>query len=306
MVDKISTEVNIKILDYIFTIENPDRNNIEYNKSSYNNNGLTTDLLNDINNKLVSVYHVKGSINNINDLENLTNCAIGDVYNDKSTGNNYVYVETGGDIYDGAWDQLGTIVDLSEYYTKDEIDKIKLYIDSSISIINTSIDLINSSIKLIDSSKVDSENGTANNLSIVFIDNENNTIYPGGLYLRATDEKTNGVLVGIIDFNYGTQTIVNFGLIGTSAKQTFGYTFSKGEYEYGEPIYYNVLFPMETNGTLALTSDIPTIDTSLSSTSTNPIANNVVKSALGTKLQCAAVEDTTDYGDITSLMMNRL
>lgn len=80
---------------------------------------------------VASVYKVKGSVATVNDLptENLT---VGDVYNVQAAfndggvkypkGTNVVYVKEGGDYGSGKWDPLGGTIDMSEYYTKTEVD----------------------------------------------------------------------------------------------------------------------------------------------------------------------------------------
>lgn len=51
---------------------------------------------------------------------------------------------------------------------------------------------------------------------------------------------------------------------------------------------YKITVPKKANGTLALTSDIPTTDTSLDSSSSNPIANSAVKTALDGKVDASS------------------
>lgn len=56
---------------------------------------------------LTDVYEFKGSVDTIEDLQDKEDGAkVGDVYNVKSTGMNYGYVESGGD-YNEHWDALG-------------------------------------------------------------------------------------------------------------------------------------------------------------------------------------------------------
>ena len=71
----------------------------------------------EINQKLFGIYTVKGSLANFEILETIENAQIGDVYNLLDTGANYVYTENG-------WDKLSETIDFSNYYTKEEIDKI--------------------------------------------------------------------------------------------------------------------------------------------------------------------------------------
>ena len=75
------------------------------------------DYKKEVNQKLGSVYTVKGSVANIEALEAIQSKIVGDVYNLLDTGANYVYTEDG-------WDKLSETIDLSNYYTKEEIDNM--------------------------------------------------------------------------------------------------------------------------------------------------------------------------------------
>lgn len=67
-----------------------------------------------VDSMVTAVYRVKGSVANKEALPTEDN-VVGDVYNASDTGNNFVYTEEG-------WDQLSGTVDLSNYYTRGEID----------------------------------------------------------------------------------------------------------------------------------------------------------------------------------------
>lgn len=69
----------------------------------------------EVNQKIASVYTVKGSVASYSILLSLIGCKVGDVYNVLDTGANYVYTNDG-------WDKLSETVDLSNYYTKNEVD----------------------------------------------------------------------------------------------------------------------------------------------------------------------------------------
>lgn len=69
----------------------------------------------EIDNKLTSAMHYKGSVANVADLPS-TNNAVGDFYNVTATGENYAW--TGS-----AWDVTGSIVDLAAI-TNGEIDTV--------------------------------------------------------------------------------------------------------------------------------------------------------------------------------------
>ena len=65
--------------------------------------------------EISSVYRIKGSKANFNEINNLTTKEKGDVYNAQDTGMNYVW--TGDE-----WDALGSTIDLTNYYTKTKAD----------------------------------------------------------------------------------------------------------------------------------------------------------------------------------------
>lgn len=91
------------------------------------------DKFNQIDNLLVGIYHIRGSVESFNDLPK--NAAIGDVYNIKTAGgedihgqnikagDNVVYVDAYNEDPAG-WDVLSGVVDLSAYYTSKQIDNI--------------------------------------------------------------------------------------------------------------------------------------------------------------------------------------
>ena len=73
----------------------------------------------EIDEKVASVYRVKGSVENYDSLPIPTEdsdiqLTIGDVYNVLNTGANYVWTENG-------WDKLSETLDLSPYATKEEL-----------------------------------------------------------------------------------------------------------------------------------------------------------------------------------------
>ena len=72
----------------------------------------------EIDSKISSIYKYQGSVANKESLptENLT---VGDVYNLEDTGMNVAYTGEG-------WDDLGSSVDLTSYYTKTEVDNLSL------------------------------------------------------------------------------------------------------------------------------------------------------------------------------------
>ena len=62
------------------------------------------------------IFRVKGSVATYADLPS-SGQAIGDVYNVLDTGSNYCWTEDG-------WDKLSETIDLSNYYTKEEVDEL--------------------------------------------------------------------------------------------------------------------------------------------------------------------------------------
>lgn len=76
---------------------------------------LKEELTEYIDTKTSSLYKMCGSVATVNDLP--TDANVGDVYNVLEDGHNYVW--TGKE-----WDRLAGTVDLSDYYTKSEVDSL--------------------------------------------------------------------------------------------------------------------------------------------------------------------------------------
>ena len=70
----------------------------------------------EVNSKIASVYHVKGSVANYDSLP-MYNRSVGDVWNLLDTGANYVWTESG-------WDKLSETIDLSGFAQKSEIPTV--------------------------------------------------------------------------------------------------------------------------------------------------------------------------------------
>mgnify|MGYP005796716143 CR=1 FL=1 len=85
--------------------------------NEYVKNSIFESYKEEINQKLGSVYTVKGSVANYEALMDIENKNVGDVYNLLDTGANYVYTDSG-------WDKLSETIDFSNYYTKEEIDEM--------------------------------------------------------------------------------------------------------------------------------------------------------------------------------------
>ena len=75
------------------------------------------DYQKEVNQKLGSVYTVKGSVANYEALMAIVSKQIGDVYNLLDTGANYVYTENG-------WDKLSETIDLTNYIEKESFEEL--------------------------------------------------------------------------------------------------------------------------------------------------------------------------------------
>lgn len=77
----------------------------------------------EVDNKIGSAIHYKGSVATHADLPT-TGQQVGDMWNVKATGKNYVWAENPEmkDPQEPGWDDISTSVDLSNYYTKSETD----------------------------------------------------------------------------------------------------------------------------------------------------------------------------------------
>lgn len=112
VVDALTTDVNknkndiIEINDVVSGITD-----------NYVKAGEFEEYKTEVNQRIASVYTVKGSVASYTALENITSKKVGDVYNVLTTGANYVWTDEG-------WDKLSETIDMSNYYTKEEIDKM--------------------------------------------------------------------------------------------------------------------------------------------------------------------------------------
>ena len=70
-------------------------------------NYATNDDLVDLRNSVTGVYHFRGSVANLEELQAIENPQAGDVYNIEDTGMNAAWT---GDV----WDEFGTVVDLTD------------------------------------------------------------------------------------------------------------------------------------------------------------------------------------------------
>lgn len=73
---------------------------------------LLVDLIEFIQTGMSSVFHYKGSVATYADLQNVSNPAVGDVYNVQADGMDYAWDGT-------AWDNLGSIITIATEITSD-------------------------------------------------------------------------------------------------------------------------------------------------------------------------------------------
>ena len=99
--------------------------------------------LDEIREELTTVYQYKGSVASIENLP--TNAELGDVYNVESTGMNYAWAGS-------SWDNLGSIINLSGYTTKDEFGAYQLNVAANINSLNSKVSSNISSIASINNS----------------------------------------------------------------------------------------------------------------------------------------------------------
>lgn len=96
-------------------------------KSDIEDNYANKSYVNNLVNKASSLYHLKGSITDLTELDNIQNPKVGDTYILTNTGINIVW--TGS-----KWEQFNLVIDLSEYIEFEDIQSIT--IDELDSIIN--------------------------------------------------------------------------------------------------------------------------------------------------------------------------
>lgn len=91
-------------------------NNAVANLENYDDTELRG-LIDNIEAKTSGLYHFKGSVANLAELEAIVNPEVGDTYNLADTGMNAAWTGT-------EWDQFGSITDLSEYLKNEDIQSI--------------------------------------------------------------------------------------------------------------------------------------------------------------------------------------
>lgn len=91
-------------------------NNAISNFENYDDSELR-DLIDNLEAKTSGLYHFKGSVANLTELEAIENPEVGDTYNLADTGMNAAWTGT-------EWDQFGSIADLSEYAKLDDVQAI--------------------------------------------------------------------------------------------------------------------------------------------------------------------------------------
>lgn len=84
----------------------------------------------EIDSMISTVFVYKGTVATIGDLNSIENPKVGDCWNVEADGNNYAW--NGSE-----WDKLSGTVDLSDYYTKSQVDSIKSALELQIQAIET-------------------------------------------------------------------------------------------------------------------------------------------------------------------------
>lgn len=79
----------------------------------------TNEALDELRNSVQGVYHFRGSVDNLTELQAIQDPAEGDVYNIRDTGMNAAWT---GEV----WDDFGSIADLSDYMTFDDVQPIAI------------------------------------------------------------------------------------------------------------------------------------------------------------------------------------
>lgn len=241
---------------------------------------------------ITSAYRYKGTVGNYSDLP--TTHKVGDVYNIKNadTDNN---IKAGDNVvWNGTeWDNLSGVVDLSAYLTKAESDSkyIPLQIDNKTTVTNNNTLIFNQTnatrdtIKLVDSSSF--YEGYLNPTGARFYELVNNFSYGIG---SSGVSYTNSSDTYWITVNPNTNTIQ---LIKVAQNGNITKTVAMVE----------DLSKVATSGSYTDLSNKPnipesaTVDSALSSTSTNAIQNKVVKAELDKK---ANIESPTFTGTATT------
>ena len=76
------------------------------------------DLIAALEGEVSGLYHFKGSVANLAELEAIQNPQVGDTYNIADTGMNAAWTA------DGVWDQFGSVADLTDYLQKKDVEAL--------------------------------------------------------------------------------------------------------------------------------------------------------------------------------------
>lgn len=76
-----------------------------------------------INDKIVGLLNWQGVKDTTDEIKAIASAKKGDVYHSNEDGSEWVCTEDISTVNDSAWTELGTPIDLSGYYTKNEVDK---------------------------------------------------------------------------------------------------------------------------------------------------------------------------------------
>ena len=231
---------------------------------------------------LSKIYRPCGSVNTFDELP--TNPQIGDVYDVASNGMNYAWVEIDGV---PQWDELGSIgdnVDMSNYYTKEEVDtKVSNYLPLDGGTLSGTLSII----------------GTTTFGSNVFMDGTGTPLIIGNkgkIGLRAKGNSIgNAGQINISDSWYGGNQTQWGAQISAYDGVENKYNQLRVSHEGLQYLVYDNATGSESAKQVALVDDIPdisglatkgeipSIDSSLSSTSTNPVQNKTIQSELSKK-----------------------
>lgn len=121
-------DLSLIIWDYIDLIGSGTSVSAEISAESLEE--LKNDILASVANQVGSVFHYKGTVENLVDLPNDNNL-VGDVYQVENDGNSeYCWIASEND--SGHWEYLGRNIDLSAYFTKSEHEEYAADIEQRI------------------------------------------------------------------------------------------------------------------------------------------------------------------------------
>ena len=239
------------------------------------------------------IYRPCGSVATINDLP--SDAQIGDVYDVAETGMNYAWVEIGGV---AKWDSLGMLsdkIDMTNYYTREQVDSTVSGLRDDIGAKST----VSVTRSLTSGTKI----GTI-------------TINGTDTHLYCNPPTTVDAALSSTSTNPVQNKVINTALLGKQNTLTAGSNISIDD---------NVISAVDTKYGVATQSDNglmssadkkkldgiatgankTTVDTALSNTSTNPVQNKVINTALAGKAG-TSVATTSANGLMSSTDKSKL